>query len=124
MKTHGKYYTVDTGLRNLLVSGESSDIGHQIENIVYLELLRRGYRVNIGKVETQEIDFVVSNGDDIHYYQVAASVMEESMLSRELGSLQKIADNHPKTLLTLDEIGNGANHNGIRQINLIEWLLK
>lgn len=123
LKTQSKYYTVDTGLRNMLIMSESFDIGHQIENIVYLELLRRRYRVNIGKVDIQEVDFIVNSGDDTHYYQVAASVMDESTLARELVAFQKISDNHPKTLLTLDEIGDGANYNGIRQKNLIDWLL-
>ncbi len=122
LKTLGKYYMVDTGLRNLLLQGSSADLGHLIENIVFLELLRRRYRVNIGKFSDKEVDFVAAGSNGITYYQVAASVLDESTLKRELYPLQKIRDNHPKFLLTLDEIGAGANYDGIRQYNLIDWL--
>ncbi len=124
LKTLGKYYVVDTGIRNLLLSTQSQDLGHQIENIVYFELLRRGYKVHVGKIGENEIDFVCHGMDDILYVQVSASVLDEKTLQRELFPLQKIRDNHPKLLLTLDEIGAGANHNGIRQYYLIDWLLK
>jgi predicted AAA+ superfamily ATPase len=123
LKTLGKYYIVDTGIRNLLLSGSSSDIGHLIENIVFFELLRRGYRVNIGKLAEKEVDFVAGNMNGISYYQVSATVLDETTLERELEPLQKIQDNHPKFLLTLDEIGAGSNYDGIRQINLIDWLM-
>ena len=124
LKTLGKYYIVDTGIRNILLSGSASDIGHLIENIVYLELLRRGQQVNIGKLAEKEIDFVASDRNGITYYQVAASVLDENILRRELEPLQKITDNHPKVLLTLDDVGAGGNYDGIRQINLIDWLMK
>lgn len=123
LKTLGKYYLVDTGLRNLLLSGSASDLGHLIENVVYLELRRRGYTVNIGKLAEKEVDFVAGSPDGIIYYQVSATVLDENTLKRELEPLQKISDNHPKVLLTLDEIGAGANYDGIRQLNLISWLL-
>ncbi|MDR0311882.1 MAG: ATP-binding protein [Acidobacteriota bacterium] len=123
LKTLGKYYIVDTGLRDILTSGSSSDIGHILENIVYLELLRRGYKVNIGKLDEKEVDFVAKDGDGMAYYQISASVLDENTLKRELEPLRKIDDNHPKFLLTLDEIMSGGNHNGIRQINVIDWLL-
>lgn len=123
LKTLGKYYLVDTGLRNLLLSGSAADTGHLIENIVYLELLRRGYKVNIGKLSDKEIDFVASNMDGVTYYQVSASVLDQHTLTRELEPLRQIPDHHPKLLLTLDEIGSGANFDGIRQLNLLEWLL-
>ena len=123
LKTLGKYYLVDTGLRNMLLSGSSADLGHQLENIVYLELLRRGNKVSIGKLAEKEVNFVTSNVDGICYYQVAASVLDENILARELASLQKIPDHHPKFLLTLDDIMPNANHNGIRQINVLDWLL-
>lgn len=123
LKTLGKYYMVDTGLRNLLLAGESADLGHLIENIVFLELLRRRYKVNIGKLSEKEVDFVAASSDGVTYYRVAASVLDEATLKRELDPLQKINDNHPKILLTLDEIGAGANYDGIRQYNLIDWLL-
>lgn len=124
LKTLGKYYLVDTGLRNLLVAGSASDLGHLLENIVFLELIRRGYRVNIGKLAEKEVDFVASGPDGIEYYQVSASVLDESTLLRELEPLQKIPDHYPKYLLTLDDIIANTNYGGIRQINLINWLLK
>jgi len=123
LKTLGKYYIVDTGIRNMLLESSSPDIGHQLENIVYLELLRRGHRVSIGKLAEKEIDFVVTDTDSA-YYQVAASVLDPTTLARELEGLKKIKDNHPKFLLTLDDIPLKANHDGIVQINLIDWLLK
>ncbi|QHI73635.1 ATP-binding protein [Aminipila terrae] len=123
LKTLSKYYLVDTGIRNMLLSSAASDIGHLIENIVYLELLHRGYKVNIGKLAEKEVDFVASNMDGITYYQVSATVLDEKTLARELEPLRRIPDHYPKILLTLDEIGAGANYEGIRQINLIEWLL-
>lgn len=124
LKTLGKYYIVDTGLRNILLSGSSSDLGHLIENIVYLELLRRGFKVNIGKLAEKEVDFVARGTDGLEYYQVSASVLEESTLKRELEPLQKIPDNYPKYLLTLDDYLVNSNYEGIRQINLIEWLMQ
>lgn len=123
LKTLGKYYMVDTGIRNMLLSGSASDVGHLIENVVYLELLRRGFKVNIGKLAEKEIDFVASNMSGITYYQVSASVLDAGTLSRELEPLQRTPDHYPKILLTLDEIGAGANYDGIRQINLLDWLL-
>lgn len=124
LKTLGKYYIVDTGLRNLLLASSALDLGHIIENVVYLELLRRDYRVNIGKLAEKEVDFVANNSEGIVYYQVAATVLNEETLKRELEPLQKIPDHHPKLLLTLDEIGAGANYDGIRQVNLISWLME
>ena len=123
LKTLGKYYIVDTGIRNLLISSQSQDLGHVIENIVYLELLRRGYQVNIGKLAEKEVDFVAQNMNGITYFQVSASVMDETTLKRELAPLELIQDHFPKVLLTLDTIGSNTTHNGIKQINLIEWLL-
>lgn len=124
LKTLGKYYIVDTGLRNMLLSSAESDIGHLIENIVYLELLRRGFRVNIGKMQESEIDFVASDINGSIYYQVAASVIDKDTLGRELAPLKKISNNHPKILLTLDEVGADQNYEGIKQINLLKWLME
>jgi len=123
LRTNGKYYLVDTGLRNMLLSASSPDLGHQLENIVYLELLRRGNKVSIGKLAEKEVDFVASDVGGICYYQVAATVLDENTLARELDPLRKIPDNHPKFLLTLDDIMPNANHDGIRQINVLDWLL-
>ena len=123
LKTLGKYYFVDSGIRNLIINQSSKDLGHLLENVVYLELLRRNNRVNIGKLAEKEVDFVVTNMNNVEYYQVSASVLDEKTLERELTPLQEINDNHPKFLLTLDDIGNGSNHEGIKQINIIDWLL-
>lgn len=122
LKTLSKYYMVDTGIRNLLLAESASDLGHLLENIVYLELLRRGYRVNIGKLAEKEVDFVADTYDGLIYYQVSASVLDENTLKRELEPLKKIPDHYPKVLLTLDEIGAGADYEGIRQRNVLEWL--
>ena len=123
LKTLGKYYFVDSGIRNHIVSQSARDLGHLLENVVYLELLRRKNRVNIGKLAEKEVDFVATSMNGIAYYQVAASVLDEKTLERELAPLQEIKDHYPKTLLTLDDIGNGANYEGIRQKNVIDWLL-
>jgi len=122
LKTLGKYYIVDTGLRNLLLTGSAADLGHQLKNIVYLELLRCGDKVNIGKLSEREIDFVTTGADGVSYYQVAASVLDESTLARELAPLKKIPDHHPKFLLTLDDVMQDTNHDGIRQVNVLSWL--
>ena len=123
LKTLGKYYFVDTGIRNHIISQSAKDLGHLLENVVYLELLRRKNRVNIGKLAEKEVDFVATNMNEVEYYQVCASVIDEKTLERELAPLKEIKDNYPKILLTLDDIGNGANYEGIRQINMIDWLL-
>ena len=90
LKTLGKYYMVDTGLRNLLLAGSASDTGHLIENIVYLELLRRGNKVNIGKLAEKEVDFVARYSEGMAYYQVSSTVLDENTLKRELEPLQRI----------------------------------
>ena len=123
LKTLGKFYLVDTGIRGLLAAGSSADIGHLIENVVYLELLQRGCKVNIGELAEREVDFVATSGDELAYYQVFASVLDEATRERELEPLQRIPDHYPKMLLTLDEIGADANYDGIRQRNLLDWLL-
>jgi uncharacterized protein len=124
LTTLDKYYVVDIGLRNMLIKGKDSDAGHILENVVYLELLRRGYEGYVGEVDAGEVDFVADNGNGIVYYQVAVSALEESTLKRELAPLRKIQDNYPKYLLTLDEIFATANYEGILKINVLEWLLQ
>ena len=123
LKTLGKYYLVDTGLKGLLSSNKTGDIGHMLENIVFLELLRRKYQVSIGKIADVEIDFVATKGNEVCYIQVSNTVLDENTLKRELTPLQKVKDNYPKILLTLDTIGAGNNYEGIKQINVIDWLL-
>ncbi len=122
LKTLEKYYTVDIGLRYALLGNKSTDVGHILENVVYLELLRRGYDVYVGKVDDLEVDFVAMNGSGITYFQVAASVRDENTLKRELAPLQKINDNYPKVILTLD-YDPEADYNGIRRINALDWLM-
>lgn len=123
LKSEYKYYICDTGLRNMILSTTGKDIGHQIENIVYLELIRRGYTVNIGKSgRGTEVDFVAVRNKQTEYYQVSASVLDENTLTRELAPLKQIQDNYPKYLITLDDYT--SDHDGIHQINLIDWLLK
>lgn len=118
-----KYYTVDQGLRSYLLGKKAdSDMGHILENIVYLELLRRGYKVYVGKVDDLEIDFVAENREGLKYYQVSLSVRDEKVLERELKSLQKTGDHYPKYILTLD-MDLESDYNGITKINVIDWLL-
>lgn len=121
LKSLEKYYLVDVGLRRLLLGDKYSDIGHILENIVYLELIRRGYRVSIGKIGNLEIDFVAENGDNRIYYQVAASVLNPSTFAREITPLKKVNDHYPKFIITMDELS--INEDGIRQINVIDFLL-
>lgn len=124
LKTQEKYYAVDIGLRYYML-GQSSgrDMGHILENVVYLELLRRGYKVYTGKVDDLEIDFVAKNSEDTVYYQVALTTRDESIIQRELAPLKKINDNYPKYILTLDD-DLDADFEGIKKINVIDWLLK
>lgn len=118
-----KYYAVDTGLRSFLLGKKAdSDMGHILENIVYLELLRRGYKVYVGKVDNLEVDFVAENRDGLNYFQVALSVRDEKVLARELRSLEKTGDHYPKVLLTLD-MDLETDYNGITKMNVIDWLL-
>jgi uncharacterized protein len=122
LKTGEKYYVVDIGLRYLLLGSKKNDWGHILENIVYLELLRRGYEIYIGKVGTLEVDFVGIKNGNIEYYQIAQTVMDKKILSRELKSLNSIKDHNPKFLITLDEIPF-TSHEGIKQINALDWLI-
>lgn len=119
-----KYYAVDSGLRSYLLGKKAdSDMGHILENIVYLELLRRGYKVYVGKVDDLEVDFVAENRDGLKYYQVSLTVRDEKTLERELKSLQKTGDHYPKILLTLD-MDLEADYDGITKMNVVDWLLK
>lgn len=119
-----KYYVVDTGLRSYLLGKKAdSDMGHILENIVYLELLRRGYKVYVGKVDELEVDFVTENRDGLKYYQVALTTRDEKVLERELRSLRKTGDHYPKYLLTLD-MDLETDYDGITKINVIDWLLE
>lgn len=119
-----KYYGVDLGLRNYLLGKKAGqDMEHLLENVVYLELLRRGYKVYVGKVDNLEIDFVAENYKGIEYYQVALSVRDELTLKRELKSLQKARDNYPKYILTND-MDLDTDFDGIKKLNVTNWLLE
>lgn len=122
LKTLGKYYISDTGIRNIILGFRNIDEGHLLENIVYLELLRRGYRVNIGKSNEYEVDFVAENPHIVKYYQVTQTLATEEIKERELRSLESINDNYEKTILTMDKTINN-DYNGIKVINIIDWLL-
>ncbi len=122
LKTQEKYYVVDIGLRNALLGAKGRDSGHILENIVYLELLRRGYEVYIGKIDEVEVDFVARNEIGIKYVQVAATVRDDATLERELRPLQKIQDHYPKCIMTLD-MDPMADYEGIRRINVLDYLL-
>lgn len=122
LKTLDKYYAVDMGMRKVLLGSKAMDAGHILENIVYLELLRRGYDVYIGKVDDLEVDFVAMDDKGMTYYQVFATVRDEKTLKRELASLQSINDHYPKILLTLDDDPE-MEYAGIRKINAVDWLL-
>ena len=129
LKTQEKYYAVDIGLRYyMLGQGSGKDMGHILENVVYLELLRRGYEVYIGKYDDLEVDFVAKNSENTIYYQVALTTRESadgnnSVLERELAPLKKISDNYPKYILTLDD-DLDADFDGIKKINVLDWLIK
>ena len=122
LKTLEKYYVVDIGLRYMLLGNRQVDAGHILDNIVYLELLRRGYEVYVGKIDTFEVDFVAQKSQEMIYYQVALSVHDEKILQRELRPLQAIRDHYPKMILTMDEEPE-EQYDGIRRINARDWLL-
>ena len=122
LRTLGKYYIVDIGLRNFLLGFRNRDSGHAIENVIYFELLRRGYDVSIGKIDNQEVDFIATTADDKLYIQVTESMQSEDVRKRELAPLQKIRDNYEKIVLSL-EPGLDASYDGIKSLNLVDWLL-
>ncbi|MGV0057627.1 ATP-binding protein [Lactobacillus gasseri] len=124
LNSQSKYYGVDMGIRNILLPDHQEDFEHIIENIVYLELLRRNKAVYVGKSNKYEVDFVgINDMNELSYYQVALTTLDEKVLKRELRSLEQIRDSYPKYLLTLDTINRTANYNGIQKLNLIDWLL-
>ena len=123
LTTGSKYYIADVGLRYYLLGAKKADLGHILENIVYLELLRRGYKVYVGKLYTAEIDFIATNNESTEYYQIAYTAVEGDTLKRELTPLEAIKDHHQKYLLTMDFIPP-VSHNGINQINVLDWLMK
>ncbi len=122
LTTGSKYYLSDVGLRYYLLGSKSADEGRILENVVYLELLRRGYEVYVGKNDDNEVDFVAINEKGEEYYQVSYTVKDKKTLERELKSLNNINDHNPKFLLTTDYTPY-TSYNGIKQINVFDWLL-
>ena len=118
-----KYYATDVTMRYAILGRRNIDVGHILENIVYLELIRRGYKVYIGKTGEKEIDFVAENKEGFTYFQVAYTTREESTLERELKPLQEIKDHYPKYILTMD-VDPIVDFDGIKKINVLDWLLK
>lgn len=124
LKTLEKYYIIDTGIRNIILGFRNSDFGHIIENIVYFELLRRGYDVTIGKNDSLEVDFIATNSSDKKYYQVTYTMLDDNVKARELNSLKNINDNYEKTVLTMDKLYNNTSEDGIKIKYLIDFLLE
>ena len=122
LKTLEKYYVVDIGLRRAILGSAAFDVGHILENVVYLELLRRGQKVYVGKIDNAEVDFVTMSETGQCYYQVAATVRDNDTLQRELAPLRQISDSYQKILLTLDD-DPVADYEGIKRVNALDWLM-
>ena len=123
LKINNKLYMVDMGIRNHILPRKRYDLGFTIENIVFLELMRRGYKINIGKYGTTEVDFVVQKEGVLTYYQITADMTAEETFEREMRPLRSIPDNYEKVVLTLDHFSLG-NYDGIKVVNVIDWLLE
>ena len=123
LSTLSKYYVADLGLRQMILGNRNIDMGHILENIIYLELIRRKGNVYVGQFDKNEIDFVVINSNEIEYYQVALTVLDENTLKRELDTFKNIKDNYPKYLITLDDVMVNTDYDGIKVVNALEWLL-
>lgn len=121
LKTNTKYYMVDLGIRNLILPKKSYDLGFSVENVVYFELLRRGYKVSVGKYGNTEIDFVAERNGELEYIQVTADMTAKETFDRALAPLTTIKDNYRKRVLTLDKFTVG-NYDGIEVKNVVEWL--
>lgn len=123
LKTIDKYYVADTGLRYYLLRSDGKNRGHLLENIIYLELLRRGYKVYVGKINTIEVDFIAEKNDERIYFQVCETMIGEETRERELKPLKMIKDSFEKIVLSMDEVFLGSNEDGIKHKNIIEWLI-
>ena len=123
LSTLSKYYVTDLGLRQMILGNRNIDMGHILENVIYLELLRRKGNVYVGQFDKNEIDFVVINSNEIEYYQVALTVLDENTLKRELDAFKNVKDNYPKYLITLDDVMVNTDYDGIKVVNALEWLL-
>ena len=124
LSTLSKYYVADLGLRQMILGNRNIDMGHILENVIYLELLRRKGNVYVGQFDKNEIDFVIVNSNEIEYYQVALTVLDENTLKRELDAFKNIKDNYPKHLITLDDVMVNTDYDGIKVVNALEWLLE
>ena len=124
LSTLSKYYVTDLGLRQMILGNRNIDMGHILENVIYLELLRRKGNAYVGQFDKNEIDFVVINSNEIEYYQVALTVLDENTLKRELDAFKNIKDNYPKYLITLDDVMVNTDYDGIKVVNALEWLLE
>ena len=120
LSTLSKYYVADLGLRQMILGNRNIDMGHILENVIYLELLRRKGNVYVGQFDKNEIDFVVINSNEIEYYQVALTVLDENTLKRELDAFKNIKDNYPKYLITLDDVMVNTDYDGIKVVNALE----
>ena len=123
LSTLSKYYVADLGLRQMILGNRNIDMGHILENVIYLELLRRKGNVYVGQFDKNEIDFVVINSNEIEYYQVALTILDKNTLKRELDAFKNIKDNYPKYLITLDDVMVNTDYDGIKVVNALEWLL-
>ncbi|WP_165251639.1 ATP-binding protein [Adlercreutzia sp. ZJ304] len=123
LKQQQKFYAIDMGMRRMILSNQVRDTGRILENIVFLELKRRFKSVQVGRIGDLEVDFVVEGDSGRAYFQVAESISSEKVLERELAPFRKIEDNHPKLLLTLDDV-DPVNHEGIMQMNVLEWMMR
>jgi len=123
LKTQGKYYMVDNGIRNIMSNNQNYDSGNSLENIVYIELLRRGFEVYVGKYKEIEVDFVAIKPNETIYYQVKKTMLDERVEEHEKKSLLSINDNYPKIILTMDKVKN-KTIDGIKVINIIDFLLE
>ena len=123
LKTNGKFYASDLGMRNVIIGlGLARDISKPLENVVFMELLRRGYEVRIGSYRDWEVDFTAIGPDGVEYYQICETMLSDDTYKRESRPLKAIKDNCPKTILTLDKFGLGSD-DGIKIVNLVDWLL-
>ncbi|MDD2232111.1 MAG: DUF4143 domain-containing protein [Sphaerochaetaceae bacterium] len=123
LSTNGKYYIADLGLRNRMIDRKKYELGFSLENLVFIELMRRGFKVNVGKTDDAEIDFVACKDGTFDYLQVTASMTEKTTFEREMAPLRAMRDNYSKTVLTLDRFTEG-NYGGIIVKNVIDWLLE
>ena len=124
LSTLSKYYVSDLGLRQMILGNRNIDMGHILENIIYLELLRRKCNIYVGQFDKNEIDFVIINSNEVEYYQAVLTVLDENTLKRELAAFKNIKDNYPKYLITLDDVLPNADYEGIKVVNALEWLLE